>query len=475
MSVLVVGGGVAGLVAARALAIAGVPVTLVEAGPRLGGKAWTERVDGLVIEHGPDAFVATRPALLDLCRNLELGDRLIAPKEPRGAAIRRGDRLVPIPDGVGMVLPTQAAPFVRTRLFSWPEKLRMARDLVAPRLLPPHDVAVGAWLRARLGDAPVDRLAGPLVGGVYGTPIDELSLDAVVPQLRVAERDHRSLLLAGLAEGRARRRSVASGAAAPFVSLRDGMGSLAEALEASIAAAAAASGTQVAVRTGTGAVALARGATGVTASFVDGSVGRFDGAILATPAPDAARLLREAVPAVATALAGIPHGSTTVVTLAYRRTAAARAPSGHGHLVPALEGGPISACTWSSEKWPGRAPDDVILARAFLRDLAATRNLSDAQRIHLARGEVERTLGITEEPLLARVAAWEASMPRYTVGHLDRVAGIDRALAEWPAITLAGASYRGIGLPDCVASGTAAAARIVERLGMRREAAAATA
>jgi oxygen-dependent protoporphyrinogen oxidase len=454
LSVLVVGGGIAGLVAARDLARAGIPVTLVEAGPRLGGKVATEHVDGLVIEHGPDAILVAKPAALALVRDLGLEGELVQPKEPRRVAIRRGDALVPLPDGVGLVLPTRLMPFVRTRLFSWPEKVRMARDLVAPRMLPDGDVAVGAFLRRRVGDVLVDRLAAPLVGGIHGTPIDELSLDAAVPQLRVAERDHRSLLLAGLAEGRARR----SGGP-PFVAFREGMRTLVDGLVRSLEAA----GARVCL--GTAATSLDRdgAGVGVTAHLGDGTSARFDAAILATPAPVAALLLATALPAATSALETIPHGRAIVVTLAYRRDAIHRPPFGHGHLVPVGEGSPVSACTWSSEKWPHRAPDDVLLARAFLRDSPSIAGLADPDLIALARAEVERVLRIDREPLLVRVARHEGDMARYTVGHLDRVAAIEAALEGWPAVTVAGGSYRGGGLPDVVAQGSAAAAGVLAR------------
>src|SRR5215218_182513 len=229
--VLVVGGGIAGLAAARRLALAGVPVTLAEAGPRVGGKVTTERVDGFTIEAGPDSFLTTKPAGLALARELGLRDELIGTKERRAVFILHRGRLVPMPEGMGLVLPTRAMPFARTPLFSWPEKLRMARDLVAPRALPDEDVAVGVLLRRRLGSPLVDRLAGPLVGGVYGTPVDELSLDAVVPQLRTAEREHRSLLRAGLADGRRMRRAMPAPpgkgtSPGVFASFRTGMDTL---------------------------------------------------------------------------------------------------------------------------------------------------------------------------------------------------------------------------------------------------------
>lgn len=463
-AVLVVGGGMTGLAAARSLALDGVPVTLAEAGPRLGGKVSTERVDGFVIDSGPDSILATRPAGMELARDLGLGDQLIGTCGTRRVYVRHRGELVAVPEGLGLMLPTRADPFVRTRLFSLAEKARMAKDVVWPRILGPEDVAVGTFLRARLGSPLVDRLAGPLVGGVYGTPVDELSLDAVVPQLRVAERDHRSLLLAGLADGRATRAAVAARTSAgpgfgTFAALRDGMGSLVTSLAASIAA----SGVQV--ETGRPVRTLLRAGTGVAARYADGSLGRFGAVILAIPAPVAAALLADEVRGAAAALAAIPHGSSTVVALGYPRANVGRELDGHGYLVPAAEGGAISAATWASAKWPGRAPDDMVLVRLSVRDEAPWTTSDDATLIAAARDDIERTLRISAEPVLARLTRWTGSMPRYTVGHLGRVATVEAAMTAWPAVALAGASYRGVGLPDCIAQGQAAAAQVGAWLG----------
>jgi len=469
MSVLVVGGGITGLVAARSLALDGVPVLLAEAGPRLGGKVSTEHADGYTIEHGPDSFLATRPAGTALVRELGLGEDLVGTAGTRSVYIRHHDRLVPMPDGLGLVLPTKVLPFARTRLFSWPEKLRMARDIVSPRSMPADDIAVGVFLRRRLGDPLVERLAGPLVGGVYGTPIDELSLDAVVPTLRTAEREHRSLLFAGLADGRKMRAAIAARAKAnpgvkplgAFVSLRGGL----EGLTTALVASATEGGADL--RTGLGVRRLARSGAGVVAAFSDGSCTRFDAVVIATPANAAAVLLDEPLPTAARRLDGIPHGTSVLVTLAYPRDRVAHDLSGHGYLVPASEGGPIAACTWSSEKWSGRAPADTVLLRMFVRDEGAATSLPEPALVAAARADAERTLRISSEPVLVRVARYEHAMPRYTVGHLDRVAQIEAAMDAWPAVTLAGASYRGVGLPDCIAQGQAAARRVAERIAAR--------
>ena len=469
MSVLVVGGGITGLVAARSLALDGVPVVLAEASQRLGGKVSTEHAEGFTIEHGPDSFLATRPAGSALVRELGLGDELVGTAGTRTVYIRHRGRLVPMPEGLGLVLPTRALPFARSRLFSWPEKIRMARDVVAPRSMPADDIAVGVFLRRRLGDPLVERLAGPLVGGVYGTPIDELSLDAVVPTLRTAEREHRSLLFAGLADGRKMRAAMAARAAAnpgarslgAFVSLRGGL----EGLTAAVASSAVEAGADL--RTGLAARRLARSGAGVVASFSDGSSSRFEAVIIATPANAAAVLLDEPLPRAASRLDAIPHGTSVLVTLAYPRDRVGHDLAGHGYLVPSSEGGPIAACTWSSEKWTGRAPADTVLLRMFVRDEGSAASLPETALVAAARADAERTLRITGEPVLVRTARYEHAMPRYTVGHLDRVAAIEASMDAWPAVTLAGASYRGVGLPDCISQGKAAAARVADRLSAR--------
>ncbi len=333
--------------------------------------------------------------------------------------------------------------------------------------MPADDIAVGEYLRRRLGSPLVERLAGPLVGGVYGTPIDELSLDAVVPTLRTAEREHRSLLLAGLADGRKMRAATAMRAAAnpgakslgAFVSLRGGL----DGLTSAVAASAAERGADL--RTGFGVRWLAPSGAGVSAGFADGSSARFDAVVVATPANAAAVLLDEPLPAAARQLDTIPHGTSVLVTLAYPRDRVGHDLLGHGYLVPRSEGGPIAACTWSSEKWSGRAPDETVLLRMFVRDEGPSTILPEAALIAAARADAERTLSITGDPVLVRSTRHEHAMPRYTVGHLDRVAAVESSMGAWPAVTLAGASYRGVGLPDCIAQGQAAAARVAERLG----------
>jgi oxygen-dependent protoporphyrinogen oxidase len=473
---VVVGGGITGLAAAYRLAQAGVPVLLVEASDRLGGKIRTERLGGFLVEAGPDSFIAYRPAATELSRELGLGATIIRTTDPRIVHIRARGRMIPMPEGMGLVLPTRMAPFVTTRLFSWPQKLRAGLDVVLPRWLDGEDVSIGAFLRHRLGGAMVDRLADPLLGGIYGAPVDELSLFAVVPQLRDYERDHRSLLFASLAQGRAARaraRAVAAAGApgdgagrggssgSPFLSLAGGMGSLVDALAAAVRSAPAAE-----IRLRTSVVALKRTGSRTTVTLSDGTRLAPDAVVLAGPAGSSAGLLADEAPAAAAAIRSIPHGSTGVVTLGYRAEAMPRPLVGHGFLVAGDEPLSFGACTFTSSKWAGRAPDGTILLRAFLPERsAALLDATDDAVVTAVHADFARTVGVREAPIVRNVARWHGAMPRYTVGHLDRVAAAEAALAARPEIILVGAAFHGVGVPDCVARGGAAAERVITLAG----------
>ena len=472
MTVVVVGGGITGLASAHALGAAGVPTLLLESGDRLGGKVRTERVEGFLLEHGPDSFVSYRPAALRLATALGVAGDLIRPLEPRTVQIRTGGRLRRFPDGMGLVLPTRFLPFATSDLFSPLEKLRMGLDLLLPREHVTGDRGVGPFLRRRLGAALVDRLAGPLIGGVYGTAIDDLSIDAVVPQLRTYEREHRSLLLASLAEGRTRRHAAKAAAAtgsppapppAPFVSLGGGTQQLIDALAAAVRAMPS---VEIRIGAEVEGVESGRGAAEARVRLAGGETVDAEAVVLATPAPVTRRLVGGIAPAVVRALEAIPHGTTAVVNLAYRDDQLPADLAGHGFLVAQDEPLTISAATLSSRKWAGRAPDGTLLVRAFIgsRRPEAHRG-PDAALIAAAHADVAECLGIRGEPILARIARFPDAMPQYTVGHLGRVAAAEAALAPFPALRLAGGAYRGVGLPDCIAQGVAAADAVLGRLG----------
>ncbi len=449
LKALVSGGGIAGLAAAWALTRAGASVTLVEAAPRLGGKIATEWIDGFLVERGPDAFLTAPPTALALCREVGLGDEIVAPLEPHGVQVWNADRLVLVPEGTGLGVPTRFAPFVTSALFSPREKLRAALEVVLPARSDDEgaDESIGSFLRRRFGDAVVDRLAGPLISGIYGAGVDELSLAALMPRLREAERRHGSLIRAGLA---ARRRALGGGPS--LMTLTRGLGSLVEALAAGLSAD---------VRLDVALERIERAGAGYLARLDDGSRLAADVVILATPARATARALAEVSPPATAALATLTYRGTAAISLGYAAGQLGAPLVGHGFVV--ADGAlPIAACTYSSAKWPGRAPAGAVLVRATVRDEALLAS-SAAELVELAHAAVARVLRISGRPVLARVASWAGAMPRYTVGHLDRLARIETALAVHPLIAIAGAAYRGSGIPDCVAQGEAAAARLLSQ------------
>lgn len=453
---VVVGGGLAGLAAAWQGLRRGARVTVLEASDHLGGKVRTEHVDGFLIEAGPDSYVAYKPALGELLAELGIADEIITPGPGRRVQLLSGGRLRPMPAGMGMVLPTRMWPFVTTRVLGWPDKIRAGLDLfLGRRLTEGRDVSIGAFLRERLGDGIVDRYAEVMVGGIYGAGIDELSLDAVLPSLRENEREHRSLMLASLAQGRAARARARNGGgapASPFRSLRGGLGRVIDELAAQLGAGG--------VRLRTGAAAARLSEAGV--ELDDGELVPADALVLAPGAACSAQLLAGPAPAAAAALDRIPLGSTTVVSLGYERGAFDRVPDSQGWLE--VDAGPMSGVTVSSVKYAGRAPEGAALVRVFVP--AKRGPLTDApddQLLTEVLGHVRPLLGVHADPVLTRIDRWHALMPKYTVGHLERAAAVDNDLAaHHPTWAVAGSALHGVGLPECVADGRARADAVLD-------------
>nr|O32434.1 RecName: Full=Coproporphyrinogen III oxidase [Propionibacterium freudenreichii subsp. freudenreichii]BAA21909.1 protoporphyrinogen oxidase [Propionibacterium freudenreichii] len=476
---VVVGGGITGLAAAWQGMARGARVSVVESDDHFGGKVVTDRRDGFLVEQGPDSFVAYRPAALKLIEELGLSDQVIAPGGGRRVSLLSRGKLRPMPAGMGMVLPTRMWPFVTTTVLSWPDKIRAGLDLVIPRRLPDHDVAIGAFLRQRLGDGIVRRFADPMVGGIYGAGIDELSLDAVLPSLRDNERDHRSLMVASLAGGRASRRAARQRAAqnnaqqnsshqnstgqnnsagtrgpaaSPFRTLRGGLGQLIDALVDQLRAG----GVELLVNTSVDLL----GRDGVHLS--DGRVLPADAVVLAGGVASSARLLRPQLPAAARALAQIPLASTTIVSLAWPVSAFDVAPDSQGWLE--ADAGPVSGLTASSIKFAGRAPDGSVLMRVFVPDKRGP--LTDAPDDELLSAVIDHVrplLGVHGEPGLTQITRWHKVMPKYTVGHLERAAVVDSTLAEQrPTWAVAGSALHGVGLPDCISDARHSADEVID-------------
>lgn len=464
-SIAVVGGGISGLAAAhrvheltqeRQLPLR---VTLLEGSSRIGGVVSTLRRDGFLLEEGPDSIVTDKPWGRRLAERAGIGSKLIGTQENnrRSFVLRRG-RLVPTPDGFYLLAPTRFLPLVTTPLFSPAGKARMAMDLFLPRRPPERDESVASFVRRRLGREALERIAQPMIAGIYGADPESLSLRATFPRFLEMEASHGSVIRAMMAAGRHRARQEsareASGARyGLFVSFDEGLQTLVRAVADRL--------PPETIRTGAPVHEMARTEAGWELRGPSGA-GRFDAVVLALPAPDAASLLRNAGHDLARELGGIPYAASATVSLAWRHDQMAHPLDGFGFVVPAIEGLSITGCTFVHRKYAGRAPDGHALLRAFWGPASA--GLTDEAILERTIAELRAPLGLRGEPHLAHVARWPRSMAQYTVGHLDRVAAIERRVAAIPGLALAGNAYHGIGIPDCIHSGETAAESLVAAL-----------
>jgi oxygen-dependent protoporphyrinogen oxidase len=344
-----------------------------------------------------------------------------------------------------------------SRVFSWRGKLRLGLDLALPRRRAAGDESLGSFVRRRLGREALERVAQPLVGGIYTADPDRLSVAATMPRFLALEREHRSLIL-GLRRTARRQAVGASGARwSLFVTLAGGMEELVAALAARLPAGS--------VRLGAPVAALAAAPGGWRVEPLAGPPLHADGVILAGPAPLMAPVVKPVDPALAGLLEGIAYASSATIALAYPRPAIRHPLDGFGFVVPRVERRAILACTFSSVKYPGRAPDGVALLRVFVGGAMQAGLLAadDAELRALAHRDVAALLGIAGDPVLARVWRHPAAMPQYDVGHLDRLAAIEARLDALPGLALAGGAYQGVGIADCVRSGEGAAERLVAR------------
>ena len=451
--VAVVGGGIAGLAAALRVRECRpeAAVTLLEASPRLGGTMATVHTQGFAIETGADSFITDKPWALALCDRLGLAADLTGTREgDRRTHVAWNDNLHPLPEGFLLLAPTALGPLVRSSLFSWAGKLRMGLDLVLPRGPHDRDESLAAFVRRRLGREALERVADPLVSGIYTGDPERLSVAATMPRFRELEDAHRSIILA--LRHTADARGVAGARYGLFVSHRLGMGALVDAFAARLPA-----GT---VRLGTRVVALERRGSAWRLD-AGGEALEVDAVVLACPAPASADLLAATDPPVAALLRGIPHASSAIVTLGVRTQDLPRGLPGFGFVVPAVARRDVLAATFSSRKWIGRAPDGFELVRVFVGGVrrADMMERDDAALIATACAELRHFVGLAGDPVLARVDRWVGSMPQYEVGHRARVDAIEARIAALVGVSLAGNAYRGVGIPDCVRSGEAAANR----------------
>ena len=449
--VAIVGGGIAGLAAAWELKQRGIGACVLEGSSRVGGVILTEGFDGWTIDAGPDSILVQKPAAVSLCRELGIADRLHATLTPRTAYVLREGQLHPLVPGSALGFPIRIAPLATSPLFTVAGKMRMALEAVVPRR--PADAeadeSLASFVRRRFGTEAVDYLAEPLLAGIHAGDVDRLSTRALFPRLLEVERTHGSVIRGF----RALRVQPSSQGA--FVSLPGGLMELVDALTAALPPGS--------VRLNARALELRR-AGEFTIETASGPV-HTRAVILAVPAYAAAALLRSIDMTLAGLCDTIPYASTATVVLGYRREQVDHPLQGTGFVVPRVERSPLLAATWVSSKWPGRAPDGHVLLRAFLGGGRDPHRLdrSDADLRDSAREELEDILHIQGAPVFEpRVYRWTRQSPQYEVGHLDRVAAVDRHLSAVPGLFIAGSGLRAVGIPDCVQDGRTQAARAAE-------------
>lgn len=481
VAVAIVGGGISGLAAAWELHRRRTSFALYEKADRLGGLIRTDRIDGFTIDAGPDALVTQKPAAIALCGELGLAEALIPPSPPRTAYVVRNGALHPLPGGSVFGIPTGPGALAAHRLLSRRGRLRLGMELLTPRRggspadkheeeeeehltenpeqrqgqgwkahRQDEDESIAAFFRRRFGAEAADYLAEPLLAGIHSGDVERLSMRALFPQFVEAERRHGSVIRAFRRRTAARPGIGAPDRGGPFRSFGNGLDALPRALAARLPAHALRPRTAITALTGGPPYRL---------DTASGPLVTADQVICALPAHAAAPLVAGVDEHLGHLSGSFPDTSIAVVVLAFRRSAVGHALAGSGFVVPRVEPGlSITAATWISSKWPGRAREGHVLLRGFVGGARRPDALAhtDVTLIDTVRGDLSRLLDIRGAPVLARVYRWPRANPQLHVGHLARVAEIDRRLARTPGLRIIGAAFRGIGIADCVAAGRAA-------------------
>lgn len=463
--VVVLGAGITGLSAAYELERLArherraVEIVVLEASSRVGGKILTERREGAVIEGGPDSFVTAKPHALELIQELGLSSELVGTNAERKTVyLHRAGGLVALPDGVGVV-PRRLWPFVRSPLFSWKGKARMALEAFIPAQPDAPDESLASFARRRLGREALERLVGPMLAGIYAGDPEQLSVQSTFPQLREME------LAGGLLRSVWKRGSARAqpGSRLPiFMTLAGGLSRLVETLALKLPART--------VRTGAAVRALSRRGGQWQLRLSTEDTLSADAVVCALPAPALAEAVADLDFELACVLKEIPFASTATVSMLFDEAALGRSLDGYGLLVDRSQNKATVGMTFSSVKFPGRAPQGQELLRSFLGGAGreACVQEDDADIARLARAELKDLLGLKEaHPRITRVFRWLKANPQYTVGHALRLKRIESCLQGHPGLVLAGCSYQGVGLPDCIRSGREAARRALRATGSR--------
>ncbi len=458
--IAVVGGGITGLAAAYRLHnTTSCDLHLYEASSRLGGVLQTTEKDGFLLEGGPDCFISEKPRGIGLCKELGLESELIGTRTEnrRSFIVHRGE-LHPVPEGFYLLGPSKLRPFLESPLLSWKGKLRAMAEPLIPKHQGEPDESLASFVRRRFGQEMLEAFAQPLLSGIYAADPETLSLRATFPRFIEMEEKYGSVLL-GLKK-RAIGVQAASGARySLFVSLRRGMETLVRALEQKLPAEGLHPSTAVKeiVRTSHGQWQLV---------LASGDTVLFDALCLALPAHASAALLRPVHRRISSLLESVTYTESATLNMAFPESAAANLPKGFGYVCPQREKRPAMACTFTHQKFEGRAPTGTVLLRAFIggaiqKDLL---EMPDADLIHRVTEDVRSLLGLTAAPHWAVLQRWPRAMAQYTVGHVQRMLTLDESLEELPGLRLAGNWKNGVGIPDCIESGEWAADQLVASL-----------
>ncbi|MCA8997289.1 MAG: protoporphyrinogen oxidase [Planctomycetaceae bacterium] len=463
-SIAVIGGGITGLASAHRLMELSqhdgrsVSIQLLEASGRLGGVFGTERIGEYLIERGADSFITNKPGAIQLCERLGLSEQIISTNEKyRRSLILHHGKPVPTPAGFNLLAPSQIWPMVTTPLLSWRGKLRVAKEYFLPANAPPGDESLADFVRRRFGQEALDRIVQPMVGGIYTSDPEKLSLRATLPRFPEMERDHGSVIR-GLRRSAANASESASGARyGLFASLRDGMSTLLDALGKQIQKSHQ-------LELGQRVDSVHQLADGTwTIQLSDGTPRPgFAAVILALPTYRAASLLEPVSTELATSLNQIEYASSAIVVTGHSLADIEHPLDAFGLVIPHCEGRRILATSFLSRKLDGRAPMGKVILRTFVGGAMQPEEYehSDGEVIETVLAELHSIFGVKGEPDFAVVARYPQGMPQYTIGHLDRVAEIQRLAKSFPTLALAGNGYRGVGLPDCIQSGETAAEKI---------------
>jgi oxygen-dependent protoporphyrinogen oxidase len=471
LSVAIIGGGIGGLASAwhvreRAKRMnRPVSIAMFESGNRWGGVIRSSEEDGFVLEHGPDSLIRIKPAGLELIRQVGLADQVQDTRpEARHSLIARGRRLIPVPEGLYLLAPGRMLPFALSPLISWPGKIRMGLDLLLPRRREGQaEESLAAFVRRRLGREALERIAQPMVGGIYTADPEQLSLAATMPQFLEMERTHRSLILALRARSKAQAASAA--ASGPryglFMSLRGGLQSLTDRLVERLGQSDAL--TSVAMNLNQRIDHVVRDGEQFVLMRDGAEVARADRVVVATPAHVAHNLLRTVDLILASRLATIPYAGVATVNLAFGAEQVPHLPQAAGFVVPAVERRTIIACTIASLKYAGRNPPGGVLLRAFVGGALHEQalELSDATLTAAVLADLRELVGTIGEPRFVRIHRWPKSMAQYVVGHLDMLRVLRQREGKIPGLALVGNGYEGVGVPDIVAQADRAADRLL--------------